>query len=101
MQFYCKSGALIVTGITCKKIPCHMRDSAYRWFIVENTKIFRSYVKHFLIFARERNCGFLICLFKNVFMNHPIMFLERDNKGKLVPASFSYFLELLREKNKF
>ena len=34
-------------------------------------------------------------------MNHPIMFLDRDNKGKLVPASFSYFLELLLEKNKF
>ena len=25
----------------------------------------------------------------------------RDKKRKLVPASFSYFLELLREKNKF
>ena len=33
-------------------------------------------------------------------MNHPIMFLDRDNKAKLVPASFSYFLELLWEKNK-
>ena len=28
-------------------------------------------------------------------MNHPIMFLDQDNKMKLVPASFSYFLELL------
>ena len=35
------------TGITCMKIPCYMRDSACRWFIVENAKIFRSYVKHF------------------------------------------------------
>ena len=35
------------TGIACKKIPCYMRDSACRWFIVENAKIFRSYVKHF------------------------------------------------------
>ena len=33
-------------------------------------------------------------------MTHPIMFLDRENKGKLVPASFSYFLELLSEKNK-
>ena len=30
--------------ITCKKIPCYMRDSACRWFIVEDAKIFRSYV---------------------------------------------------------
>ena len=34
-------------------------------------------------------------------MNRPIMFLDRDNKTKLVPASFSYFLELLRQKNRF
>ena len=34
-------------------------------------------------------------------MSHPIMFVDRDNKTKLVPDSFSYFLELLLEKNKF
>ena len=28
------------------------------------------------------------------------MFLDRGNKMNLVPASFSYCLELLREKNK-
>ena len=30
-----------------------------------------------------------------------ILFLDCDNTGKLVPASFSYVLEFLREKNKF
>ena len=34
-------------------------------------------------------------------MNHPIMFLDLDNKEKLVQASFSYALELLLEKNEF
>ena len=34
-------------------------------------------------------------------MNYPIIFLDRNNKTKLAPASFSYFLELLWEKNKF
>ena len=29
------------------------------------------------------------------------MFFDRDNKAKLVPVSFSYFLELLLAKNKF
>ena len=29
------------------------------------------------------------------------MFVDQDNKKKLVPASFSYFLEHLWEKNKF
>ena len=40
-------GTIIRTGITCKKIPCCMRDSACRWLIVEKVKIFPSYVKHF------------------------------------------------------
>ena len=57
--------------------------------------MFRSYAKHFWIFPRERNCRILIGSWKYVFMNHPIMFLERHNKTKSVPASFSYFLELL------
>ena len=33
-------------------------------------------------------------------MNHPIMFLNWDDETKLVPASFSYFLEPLWEKKK-
>ena len=40
-------GTLIPRGITCKKIPCDMRDSGCSSRIVENSKIFRSYVKHF------------------------------------------------------
>ena len=39
-------GTTIRTGIICKKFPCCMRDSTCRWLIVENSKIFRSYVKH-------------------------------------------------------
>ena len=55
---------IIQTGITCKKILCYMRDSAIRWLIVENAKIFRSYVQHLLIFPSERNCRILIVLYK-------------------------------------
>ena len=72
-----------------------MRDSAWRWLIIENAKIFRSCVKHFLIFLRQRNYRNLVGLCKNVFMNHPIMFLDQSNKTKLVLASFSHFLKLL------
>ena len=42
-----KHRTAIRTGITCKKIPCYMHDSAYSWFIVQKAKIFLSYVKHF------------------------------------------------------
>ena len=70
-----------------------MRDSAAcMWLIVENAEIFWSYIVNFWIFQGERNCSILIGLCKQVFMNHPIMFLDRDNKIKL---------ELLKEKNKF
>ena len=61
----CLNGTLILqTGIACKKISCYMRDPACRWLIVENAEIFRSYVKHFWIFPRERNCRILIGLSK-------------------------------------
>ena len=33
-------GTIIRIGITCKKIPCYMRDAACMWFIVKKTKIF-------------------------------------------------------------
>ena len=33
-------GTIIRTGIKCKKIPFYMRDSACRWLIVKNIKIF-------------------------------------------------------------
>ena len=33
-------GIIIRTGITCKKMPCYMSDSACRWFIVKKAKIF-------------------------------------------------------------
>ena len=31
---------IIRTGMTCKKIPCYMRNSACRWSIVKKAKIF-------------------------------------------------------------
>ena len=31
-------------------------------------------------------------------MNCPIMFLDRDNKTKFVPAPFSYFLEIKKKQ---
>ena len=30
----------IRTEVTCKKIPCYMRDLACRWFIIRKGKIF-------------------------------------------------------------
>ena len=31
---------IIRTGIACNKISCYMRDSACKWIIVENAKVF-------------------------------------------------------------
>ena len=78
-----------------------MQDSACRWLIVEGPKIFRSYVKHFLIFPHERKCKILNGLCKYVFGNYPFTFLDRDNKTKLISASISFISKLLQEKIKF
>ena len=69
-------GTVIRTGITCKKIPCYMRDSACRWFIVKKAKIFLSYVKHFWILAGMRKCRILIGLWKQPFLHCPNIFLD-------------------------
>ena len=86
-------GTITLTKKTCKKSPCYMRKSACKWRIVKKAKIFSSYVKHFWILAGVRNCRFLIGLCKQVFMKHLMIFPDRDNNTKLVPASFSYFLD--------
>ena len=57
-------GTVIRTGIKCKKIFCYMRDSASRWFIVKNVKIFISYVKHFRIFPCKKYSRVLIGFWK-------------------------------------
>ena len=33
-------GTIIRTGITCKEIPCYIRDSAFGWCVVENADMF-------------------------------------------------------------
>ena len=60
-------GTIIRTGITCKKIPCYVHDSACRWFIVKKAKIFWSYVKHFWVPTCVRKCRILTGLCNNLF----------------------------------
>ena len=96
--FPCNHGTIIQTGISCKRGFCYICNSAYRWLIVKNAEIFQSYVKDFWILPSEKNCRILTVSWKWVIINHPIMLLDRYNKTKLVPSSFSYFLELLRKK---
>ena len=68
--------------MTSKKI-FYMSNSACRWFIVGNPKIFRNYVKYYWIFLRERYCRILIALCKKVSMNHPIMLLDQDKTSNM------------------
>ena len=61
-----KKNSFILTAlfITCKEIPCYMRESTCKWLIVKNIKISQSYDKHFWIFPRRRKCRILIGLYK-------------------------------------
>ena len=68
-----------------------MGPSTYRWLIVENANMFQIYAKYSRIFPRGRNCRILIGLSKQVFMNHGIMFLNKDNKKNLLPDFFFFF----------
>ena len=61
------------------------------FFVFKNVYIFQSYVKHFLIFPHERHCRIMIWFMEIGFQDHPIMFLDRNNKMNLVPTPFSYF----------
>ena len=47
VAFPCNHGTIIQTGISCKRGFCYMRNSACRWLIVKNAKIFQIYVKDF------------------------------------------------------
>ena len=83
-------GTIILTGITWKKIPYYMRDSACRYLIVESAKIFWSYVKHFWIFPRERNCKVLIGLY------HRILYFCLYNKFSWIIQS-CFLTETIKE----
>ena len=87
---------MIRTGTTYKKIPCYMRDSSYRWFIVKKVEIFWNYVKHFWILTGVRKCRILIGLWKWAFLNCPRL-IARKNE---VSASFFFLLLRLLMKKK-
>ena len=52
-------GTIIRTVTICKKIPCYIRDSACKWFIVKKAKLFWGHVKHILIYEGVRKCRIL------------------------------------------
>ena len=63
---------IIRIGITWKKIPCYMRDSACRWCIVKKAKIFSSYVKHFeFLTVWEIEESWLVYVNKFSWIAHP------------------------------
>ena len=89
-------GTIIETGITCMKVHCYMPNTAWSWCIVENAKIVQRYVTFKVSHVKRVAEFWLVCVIFD-----PIMFRDQCNKIKLVPASISFFLELLWEENKF
>ena len=64
---HCRTLELPLISLLCNHICSDKFEiirPACRWLIVENVKLFRSYVKHFWIFQLERNCRILIGLWK-------------------------------------
>ena len=96
----CNYGTIIRTGIACKKISCYMCNSACRWLIVENDKNFKVMLKIFE-FSHKKEILESWLVYVNIVSSNHVSWLNWDNKKNLVPASFSYVVELFREKNKF
>ena len=72
---------MIQTRITCNKNFCYMRDSACWWLLVENTKIFRSYL-------HEGSKPKLV----PAFCSHLLDFFERT-----IAITVTKLLKILRE----
>ena len=84
-------GTIIQTGVRCKKIWFY-KDCSDWLIVIKNSKIFSSYVKHFSIILFEKIVeSWLTCVNK---------FSWKIKETKLVPASFSEFLELSWKKKK-
>ena len=76
-----------------------MRDSASTWLIIENAKIFRSYVKHFSIsHVKEIVESWLVYVKKFLWIIQSCILVETI-KQSYCQLLFSYFLELLWEKS--
>ena len=76
-------GTIIGTGITCRKIPCYIRNSASRWFIVKKAKLFWSYLKHFWILAGVKKRRILIGLCTSLVLENFIVFYLRKIQFKM------------------
>ena len=66
--------------------------------LLKTLKYFEVMLLFFLNLPYVKNDRIFIGLCKEAFMNSPIIFLEQENTTKLVSASFSCVLEILRRK---
>ena len=92
-------GTIIWTGITCKKIPCYMHDSACRLFIVKKAKMLWSMLNIFKLSQVWKNVESWLVYANKLFWNCPTMFLDWHNNTKLLAASFFAFETFNEKKN--
>ena len=78
-------GAIIRTKITCKKIPCYIHDLTCRWRIVESTKIFVSFLKHFGNLLLVRNTESRL-----IYSNKFLSISQSLNQQSKASASFFF-----------
>ena len=67
-----------------------MRDSTCIWRIVKNVQILEVML-NIVESSRVWEIIESLLVYEVSFMNHPMVFIDWDNKTKLVPASFSYY----------
>ena len=74
-----------------------MRDSVAGDVTLKMPKYFEV-IYDFWILVHETYCKILVGLCKDVFMNPQNIFLDQENRTKLVSAFFPCFLEFLYKK---
>ena len=67
-----------------------MRDSTCIWRIVKNVQI-PEVMLNIVESSRVQEIIEPLLVYEISFMYHPMVFIDRDKKTKLVPASLSYY----------
>ena len=91
-------GNIIWAAVICQKVPCYMRYSAYRWFIVKKLKYFEVMLNIFEFSRVWENVGSWLIYANKFFWIAQPYFSTDITKGS---TSFSFLLLRILMKKKF
>ena len=100
LVFQFEHGTIIPTRITCKKIPCYMRDSTCKWLIVKKLKYFEVMLNMFKLLRVWENVESWL-VYSNKLLWIAQSYFSTDIINKFKASFFILLLRLLMKKIKF